>query len=196
MDCMTNPEAVMTEAADGLPSFKVVVGGMNGREEYFVKPGDRVPINVTLFNFGNPEEAGAFNVKYEEGKLFFKADVHFTQMQMATQTRDTLLPGDYRPLMLRSLYSSGSQSFVIGDFNSKGKVELRSSSTKMTSASLGALHMKISAGGKDQEVYVVGSQGVKGRPRVLSFDNTSFAVSYGSMEVLLPFSIHCHYFIM
>ncbi len=196
MDFMPNPAEVMTEAADGLPTFKVVVGGMNGREEYFVKPGDRVPINGTLFNFGNPEEAGAFNVKYEEGKLFFKADVPFTQMQMATQTRDTLLPGDYRPLMLRSLYSSGSQSFVIGDFNSKGKVELRSSSPKMTSASLGALHMKISAEGKEQEVYVVGSQGVKGRPRVLSFDNTSFAVSYGSREVLLPFSIQCHDFIM
>jgi len=193
---MPNPVEVMTEAEDGVPTFQVVIGGAEGREEYHVKLGDRANIYGTLFNFGNPEEPGAFNVKYENGGLFFMADAPYTQMNMAAQTRDTILPGQYRPLELRSLYSGPSGSFVIADFRSKGSVELNSSSPKMTANSLAALRMKISAGGQEQEFFVVGSQGVQGRPRTLSVANTDFAVAYGSREVALPFSIQLHDFIM
>ncbi|MBK8491056.1 MAG: cytochrome c biogenesis protein CcsA [Saprospirales bacterium] len=197
LDFMPNPTEVMTEGLDGAPTFKVVIGGADGREEYFVKLGDRAPIRGTIFNFGNPEDPVAFNVKYEDGKLLFMTDVPFTQMVMATQTRDTLSPGVYRPLMLRSLYSSGAQNFVIGDFNPQGKVELASSSRKMVSSSMGALHMKVTADGKEQQFYVAGAQGVKGRPQIISLDNnTSLAISYGAKEVFLPFSIQCHDFIM
>lgn len=136
LDFLPNPAETMVEAPDGLPTLKVVIAGANGREEYYVKQGDRTNIRGTLFNFGNPEEAGAFNIKYEDGKLYFMTDVAFTQMVMATQTLDTLQPGAYWPLMLRSMYSNGMQSFVFGDFNPSAKVEVVSSSRKMTSNSL------------------------------------------------------------
>ena len=196
MDFLPNPAEMMVEAPGGLPLLKVVIAGANGREEYYVKQGDRTNIRGTVFNFGNPEESGAFNIKYEEGKLYFLTDVAFTQMVMATQTLDTLPPGAYWPLALRSMYSNGVQSFVFGDFNPSAKVEIVSSSRKMTSNSMGGLRMQVSADGKSQEFFIAGSKGVEGRPAILTLGDMSLAVSYGSKEVQLPFAIKLHDFIM
>ncbi len=120
----------MVEDPNGVPIIKVVIGGANGREEFLVKYLDKVNIYGTLFNFGNPEDPAAFNIKFENNNLTFMAGSPFAQMVMATQTRDTLAPGVYHPLMLRSLYSNGEQSFVFGDFKVNGKPEISSSSPK------------------------------------------------------------------
>ncbi len=193
---MPNPKEVLVEDASGVPIIKVVIGGMNGREEFLVKYLDKVNIYGTLFNFGNPEDPSAFNIKYENKNLTFMAPTPFAQMVMATQKRDTLAPGVYHPLMLRSMYSNGEQSFVFGDFKPSAKSEISSSSPKMISTSTGGLQLKISLGGEQRELFVVGSQGVEGKPGVVSFGNTDLAVSYGAKRVVLPFAIKLRDFIM
>jgi len=196
MSFMPNPQEALVEDPNGVPIIKVVIGGMNGREEFLVKYLDKVNIYGTLFNFGNPEDPAAFNIKFENNNLTFMAGTPFAQMVMATQTRDTLAPGVYHPLMLRSLYSNGEQSFVFGDFRVNGKPEISSSSPKMLSTSTGGLDLKVSLGGEEKNVFIVGSQGVEGRPGVVSFGNTSLAVSYGAKRVVLPFAIKLRDFIM
>jgi cytochrome c-type biogenesis protein CcsB len=193
---MPNPQEALVEDPNGVPIIKVVIGGMNGREEFLVKYLDKVNIYGTLFNFGNPEDPAAFNIKFENNNLTFMAGSPFAQMVMATQTRDTLAPGIYHPLMLRSLYSNGEQSFVFGDFKVNGKPEISSSSPKMLSTSTGGLDLKVSLGGEEKNVFIVGSQGVEGRPGVVSFGNSSLAVTYGAKRVVLPFAIKLRDFIM
>lgn len=191
-----NPKETLIEDEQGIPVIKVVIGGMNGREEFPVKYGDKVFIYGTLFNFGNPEDPQAFNIKYENDELSFMAGQPYAQMVMATQTRDTLLPGAYHPLMLRSLYSNGVQNFVFGDFKSKARTEISSSSPKMTSTSTGGLDIRLSMGGQEQTIFVSGSQGAEGLPKGATLGNTQLAVSYGSKRVALPFSIQLRDFIM
>ena len=193
---MPNPTEGMDDDPNGVPVIKVVIGGMNGREEYFLKYGDRANIGGTLFNFSSVDDDRAFNIRYQNDSLQFKAGVIFTQMQMATQKSDTLAPGVYHPLFLRSMYSNGVQSFVMGDFNPKGRIVVNSSSLKMSSTSLGALRMKVRFKGQEEELLVTGSPGLEGRPEVASFGNSSLAVSYGAKQMTLPFSIKLHDFIM
>ena len=197
LDFIPNPsETIVEDPIIGIPVLKVVIGGANGREEFPVRFGDRVNIYGTQFNFGNTEEPGAFNIQYENNSLVFKTNSVFTQMVMATQQRDTLAPGVYHPLLLRSLYSNGRESFVIGDFKPKGDVEVMSSSDKMTGNSNAALHLKITANGQEHLRYVAGSQGVEGRPQVFPLGHTSLAVSYGAKRIKLPFAIKLNDFIM
>ncbi len=193
---MPNPKEVLVDDDSGVPVLKVVIGGANGREEYYVKKGDRVKIRGTLFNFKETEEPLAFNLKYENGELFYKAGGAYNVMQMATQKKDTLAPGVYHPVLLRSLYSNGQQSFVFGNFTPNGRVEIASSSEKMASNSMGGLKMKISTNGEEKTFTVFGSKGVEGRPRILEVGNMGFSVSYGSKKVDLPFSIKLNDFIM
>ncbi len=197
LDFMPNPTETITEdEANGVPILKVVIGGANGREEFPVRYGDQVTIYGTLFNFGNTEVPDAFNIRYENNNLSFKTNRTYTQMVMATQQRDTILPGEEHPLMLRSLYTDGQGSFVFGDFKPKARVEMTSSSPKMTGNSRGALRLKVTGNGKSQELYVTGRQGEEGTPQIAELGSTSLAVSYGSRRVQLPFALKLNDFIM
>ncbi len=196
LDFMPNPTEVMVDDDKGVPILKVVIAGMNGREEFLVKQGGKVNIYGTLFNFGNPEEARAFNIKMQNDSLYFMAGAAFSQMVMATQTKDTLPPGIYHPLRLRSMYSDGMHSFVFGAFSPQGRAEVKSADEKMSSTSTGGLDMKVSFGGEEKKVLIIGSQGVESAPRVVPFGSSSVGISYGARRVTIPFSIRLNDFIM
>lgn len=196
LDFMPNPQEVMVDDEHGVPVLKVVFGGANGREEYYVKYGDQTRIRGTLFNFTPQENPRAFNLKLENGQLYFKAPNTFSQTVMATQEKDTLAGGQYHPLQLRSLYANDQQSFVFGMFSPNARVELTSADRKMQSNSSAGLKVKVSGGGESQENYVFGMQGVEGRPRVYSVGQVELAVSYGSKRVELPFALQLRDFIM
>ena len=195
-DFIPNPQEILVEDEQGVPTLKVVIGGENGREEYFVRSGDRARIRGTLFNFGNPAEAGAFNIAYRDGQLSFLTNMPFTQMQMANRQLDTIPPGKQSPLLLRSLYSNGLQSFVFGAFTEHGNTELISSSQKMTNSSLGGLALKVSLGDETRQVYLAGSKGMEGAPRSLALGDLRLSMSYGARRINLPFSIRLNDFIM
>lgn len=196
VDFMPNPSEVMVNDDSGTPILKIVIGGMNGREEYFLKQGEKASINGTLFNFGTPETADAFNIKYEKEQLTFLAGTTFIQTQMATQKTDTLSPGMHRPLLLRSLYASGSQKFVFGEFVPHGRMEVTSTADKMTNSSVGGLHINLGFGGEEKEIFVYGRKGMEGSPQIVTVGGANIAVSYGAKRVTLPFSIKLHDFIM
>lgn len=193
---LPNPKENLVEDANGVPILKVVIGGMNGREEFLVRYLDKVNIYGTLFNFGNPEQPDAFNIRYDNNNLTFMAGTTFTQMVMATQTRDTLAPDVYHPLRLRSMYSNGEQSFVFGDFKPAASSQISSSSPKMTSTSSGGLDVKITLGGEEKTIFITGSPGEEGKPGIANFTNGAVAVAYGAKKVVLPFSIQLRDFIM
>ena len=137
-----------------------------------------------------------FNIKYENGQLSFITDIAYTQMQMATQRKDTLKPGVIHPLLLRHLYSSDRQSFVIADFKPAGRIEVASSSSKMSSNSTGGLNMKITLNGLEQYFVLYGTKGVEGNTRKLSLGDADISISYGSKRVNLPFALKLNQFIM
>jgi len=191
-----NPGQMLIEDENGKPIIKIVMGGMNGREEYFLKYREPLNLRGTLFNFDEAEKQQAVNIRYENGGLFIKSNEALTQTFMATQQRDTLIPGEYHPLMMRSLYAGGRLSFVMADFRPKGKIDIASSSEKMTSTSMGAIHIKLTFDDYAEHFYVYGAMGMEGTPQVVNMGTSSFSVSYGAKKVLLPFSIKLNKFIM
>ena len=195
-DFIPNPKEILQEDKNGIPILSIVMGGMNGREEYYLKYKDQVNINGTVFNFDESAQNHAINIKYEGGRLFFKTNSSIIQMQMATQTKDTLLPVVYHPLLLRSLYSNARTRFVISDFKPTGKLIVTSSSEKMTSTSIAGLDMKIGIDGQDKNFYLYGRKGVEGKPANVSLGTTSFSITYGAKKVFLPFEIKLNKFIM
>jgi cytochrome c-type biogenesis protein CcsB len=193
---MPNPSEVMVDDEQGLPTLKVVIAGMQGREEFLVQQGDKSNIYGTNFNFGNPEMPGAFNIQLRNDSLYFLADVPFSQMVMATQTQDSLPAGIWHPLRLRSMYSDGQHSFVFGAYSPHARAEVKSASEKMASNSTGGVEMILTMGDEQRKVFVTGSQGVEGTPRVADFGNGSVAVGYGAKRVTVPFSIQLNDFIL
>ncbi len=193
---MPNPAETMVDDEQGLPTLKVVIAGMGGREEYLLQQGDQSNIYGTNFNFGNPEMPSAFNIQLRNDSLYFLADVPFSQMVMATQTQDSLPAGQWHPLRLRSMYSDGQHSFVFGAYSPHARTEITSTDRKMASNSTGGVELILTMGDEQRKVFITGSQGVEGTPRVADFANASVAVAYGAKRVELPFGIRLNDFIM
>ncbi|MFZ1703235.1 MAG: cytochrome c biogenesis protein CcsA [Saprospiraceae bacterium] len=193
---LPNPLENIVEDEDGVAVMKIVVGGTKGREEFFIKQGDRVHINGVNFNFTDELMPNAFNVKVQNDSLYFSTDEAVTQTVMATQKKDTILPSAYRPLLLRALYVKGSSGFVIGDFRTKAKVEFSSGEAKMKNESAAGLRLEIIKNGEKKELFLIGRKGIEGQPKVADFGDFEVAVHYGAQRISVPFNIGLRDFIM
>lgn len=192
-----NPVRTVSNAEGAPPMLKIVFGGANGREEYFLTGGQSKRIKNTLFNFKSQKIAGALNIFYKEGNLYLDTDKTMSETVMATQQQKTLMPEDSaHELKLRALYTHGSDRFVFGDFRPQGEVKVSSEDQKVRRESLTALKLNVKINGKEHEVYTYGQKGLPGRPARIQDENFLLEVSYGAKPVKLPFSIYLHEFIM
>ena len=196
-DFIPNPVQVLNSSMNGKPTLKMVVSGMNGREEYFISEGESKRIKNVLYNFNDNEIPNAFNIMFKGDSLSFKTNTTYSQMVMATQTRDTIYPSDhYNDLKLRSLYSNGINSVVFPEFSPNGTVTMESEGAKVKNESITALVLNVSVNGSKQETVIYGAKGNPGRPKTLGFNDLNIAVSYGSKDIYLPFYIKLKKFIL
>lgn len=196
-DFIPNPEQKLNSSKTGHPIVKVVFGGMGGREEYFIQQGETRNIHDAVINFNDDLIPDAINIIYRNDSVLLQTNRVMTQTVMATQEKDTLYPASgYYPLRLRALYSDGVNSFVFGDFNPRGRVQIVSGDPKMTSESMAALKVEVSINGIVDTLYVGGAKGVHGRPAATKLDNLDLSISYGAKHIPLPFSLKLYDFIM
>ena len=192
-----NPAQVLETQDDGIPFLKIVLAGMGARQEYFLGQGQSKQFQNVVFNFSDQQVPNAIQIKYEDNGLYVRTNRPLTQMTMATQRLDTIEPtGEFTPLIMRSLYSDGQNSFVISEFNPSGLLRIKSEDLKVRSESNTALVMQLSVNGETRTGYVFGQKGVVGRPTTLQFRDMDIDVSYGSKPMQLPFSVKLYDFIM
>lgn len=191
-----NPEEKLEDDPSGAPVMKVVIAGQRGREEYFVRYGDRTRIGGVNFNFSDQVIPEAFNVRTQNDSLYFMYAAPVIQTVMATQTTDTLMPGAFLPLRLRSMYQVGPNGFVIGDFRPKAKMSVVPGDKKMKNESQAGLVLSVSRNGQEKEILVTGQKGVEGKPEVVDFGESRLEVSYGARKISVPFSLALRDFIM
>ncbi|MCI5055620.1 MAG: cytochrome c biogenesis protein CcsA [Flavobacteriales bacterium] len=192
-----NPIEKLEESQAGLPIIQLVIGGNNGRENYYLKAGEKRQIKGSWFTFNAEEIIGGFNLKYERNDLYIKSARDLVQRVMATQKVDTIAGSDvYQPLLLKTLYSSGNLSFVISNFESKGAVIIESEGFKLKNESSMALQFNIDWNDKTFEKTIYGRKGSTGIPIILPLDKGKLEMSYGSKVLNLPFQIALHDFQM
>ena len=133
---------------------------------------------------------------YRNDSLVLKSPELLDHMVMATQAKDTIPAGVYVPLVVRSLYSGANINFVIGDFNPKGKLMMKSGGLKMTNESMAALKLNITINDEPSSVFIYGNKGIEGTPEKVKGGNTELLVSYGAKQIELPFSLKLRDFIM
>ncbi|WP_223033430.1 cytochrome c biogenesis protein [Hanstruepera marina] len=192
-----NPEfTVVTDLEDGKPTLKIVIAGMNGREEYYLSQGETKRLGGRVYNFSDPYISGAFNIQYQNGELTFNTDRALFETVMATQQKDTIPANNMSTLKLRALYSDGTNNTVFPEFYTNAKTELQSGDPKVKNESTVALVLNITAKGLTKEAIIYGNKGMLGDPAVLGFDGLTFKMAYGSKEVKVPFQVQLNDFIM
>ena len=192
-----NPKKSLSESIDGIPTLQLVIGGLNGREEYYISLGETKRIGNVIYNFKDTPFPDAFNIAVRNESLVFTSSKVLTQTVMATQKKDTIYPSDTdSPLKLSALYTDGVNSVVFSDYNKKGSVQIESADPKVKNESLTALLMEVAVNGESKETYVYSSKGNEGRPELLTFNNLNASISYGAKEMKVPFNIKLNKFIL
>lgn len=186
---LPNPEEVLKFDENGLPILKIVFGGSAGRQEYYLRKGEVKNYNGTIFNFSNNPVPGSIIIQEQNGQPFIQVSQPFEVTVMATQTKTNLTPGIMQPLQIRSLYASGNQRFVFGDFTPSGKLTIESGGQKMTNESLGGVQLTLAFNGENRPITVYGRKGSPGIPNQQQLGDALISVSYGAREVQLPFSL-------
>ncbi len=196
-EVVPNPRKVIRESLQGLPTVQLVMGGPNGREEYFLSEGETKRIRNVVFNFQETDLPDAINLIYRNDSLLFRANRTYTQTVMATQQTDTLFPSEkYVPLSLRALYSDGTNNVVFSDFRKQGKVRMVSDNPKVSNESLMAVWLDLTVDGETKGTYLFGQRGMPGRTETLGFGDTEITMAYGAREVVVPFEVRLNDFIL
>ncbi|PCJ81231.1 MAG: cytochrome C biogenesis protein [Bacteroidetes bacterium] len=206
LDIMPNPDNLLVESENGQPILKIVFGGSNGREEFYIGDGERRTISGLNFDFSKSlsdssvvdfsESPADISIFYEEGELFIKSKTELSEMVMITQAQSILEKGIVHPLKLRSFYNTGEKGFVFGAFVSSGELQLTSTDVKMDNSSIVGVHLKVNIDDKEFDRYVFGRTGGEGRAEVFNVDNFEFSISYGAKRINLPFGLYLNDFIM
>lgn len=196
LEVIPNPEESMVESEEGIPTIKIVFGSAEGREEYFLQKSEKRNINGVNFNFSSEYYPNAFNIDFSEKGLVFKSAVPVVQTVMATQKTDTVQPGEFKPLMLRSMYQYNGSSFVFGEFQKDVQLAVVSKDKKIKNESLVSLKMRLKSKDDSKEFLITGRKGEEGRSASVMVGSTQFLIDYGSKIIQLPFAIQLKKFIL
>lgn len=193
-DFIMNAKEVIKQDPKGTLYLKMVESGDGSRHEHYLKAGEVQNIHNVLFAFNKPTD-GAVNVTKEGDKYTFKAPFGGEFMRMADKLQGTVVKDSVQDLMFRSLYNVGGAQFVFPDAAINGKVGYESNNDYKDKATDDALIVTIKAGGKTQDVTLIGSKGKMGEPQSFKVGGLDFTLFYGSKVYTLPFKIKLNDFI-
>jgi cytochrome c-type biogenesis protein CcsB len=196
LSIIPNPEQKLVPAADGKPTLKVVFGGANGREEYFLQAGDQQRINGVLFNFTSEIIAEAVNIGLADGELWLQTNRDIHRTVMADRSESDLPAGQKHPLKLRAMHDMGTAQFVFGDFVANGSYTVAAGDSKLDRESTIGINLLVRIGEQSFERTIYGNAGSVGNREIFETENLRLAISYGAKIIELPFSLFLHDFIM
>lgn len=191
LDFIANPIQKMESSPEGKPTFKVVIAGINGREEYYISKGEKRTIGKHTFNFSDQIDPNAINLSNHDGDIHIMTPFPLIQTVMATQKTDTIHADSmWHPLILRSLYANEIGGFVFSEYRENALVKMVSEERKMKNESKAALEIEVNYNGNKQIQYIYGQKGLPGRPGIFRYEDLSLAIAYGAKPLQLPFSIY------
>ena len=193
IDFMENATEGLVLDPEGERYIKIVEASDGNRHDHYIKEGDVANIHNLLFTLDNPIP-GAINIEVEAGEYFITSPFGGSFMRMADQYQGELTTDERQPLELRSLYSLPNFQFVIPEPVLRGRFDIVQAE-EQTNARQDALRLEISTENETQVVSLLGGKGYSNDPKKISLGGLDFYLTYGSLELELPFEIQLNDFI-
>ncbi|CAN5378174.1 cytochrome c biogenesis protein CcsA [soil metagenome] len=184
---------ILSESGDNF--LQIVEAGDGNRHEHFLKEGQVANIHNILFAYNIPTE-GAVNliVDEEEGIYQIKSPFEGDFLRMSDQMEGELVADTLQTFQLRSLYNIGGMQFVVPEPVSRGTIDLIPTPTKEPGQA-NAVSLRVTTGGEATTVSMLGGKGIINPPQQVQVGGLDFYLSYGSINLELPFQIRLDEFI-
>ncbi|MEN8119397.1 MAG: c-type cytochrome biogenesis protein CcsB [Bacteroidota bacterium] len=191
------PNAVenVVAAENGEPIVVFTFLNNNIRNDVTIKYGETKWVGDQLFCFGiNPPE-NAFYLDYVNDTLCFMNNEEVSYSIMRDSVVGKIDAKILSPLLNRFLYTWNTNALVLNKVYPKAKTELRSMGIK-NNGGQNALIFDITNNNQTQELLVFGKDSYIGKQNNIKSGKYNIAISYGSKEIELPFSLKLNDFVL
>ena len=193
MDFMENVTEDLVLDPDGYKYIKIVEAIDGTRHNHYIKEGEVSNIHNVLFTLNNPIK-GAINIEVIDGEYFLTSPFKGSFLRMADQYTDNVVPEKKENLQFRSLYTISNYQFVIPEPVLRGKFDVVKLDQQEDNFQ-DMLKVRVGVGGESKEVNLLGGKGFSETNKKVSVGPLDFYMSYGSVEMNLPFEIKLNDFI-
>ncbi len=186
---LPNAQKTFIEDPDGQPYMEIVIASKSGMQTYFIQDQSHVSFQNIIFKLNETQKDSSVMFFIEKNKLFVESPLHLIGVSMQTGSDTvTLQSGTKNELKKNQLYKVDNVQFVIKSFSEKGKLTyIPGDWTKGVEYNVLAFTLK--SGDKKKEVFVPTVEKDKGETVSLRMNDEDFLISFGSVEVELPFEL-------
>jgi len=145
-------------------------------------------VNGMTIGFNREDTTAQINFYAQGETIWMTAPFLVSEIQMGDAGGEEYAPGQSVPIRENTLYAMGSMRMALQSYMPSARKQIvRAPAGQMSH--LGAVLLEIKYRGMSSEVYVPGLAGMTGRPVEGTMGDLSYTITYGSKEILVPFSL-------
>lgn len=189
IDFIPNARQIITGSDEGSPYISVVTSDGTGRYNMLLKEGESQQLGNYNIRFGGRYDSSAVNiVKLGNDLIITAPDTIFSTPMSGDGKSEKFPPYQNGQFVKRKLFSVGNLSLVLTDFYKHGKISYVPYENKNANF-MDVAVIEVKSGNETKIVNLRGGKGYKGDISEFSINGIPVAMSFGSKEIKLPFSI-------
>ncbi|MBK5209714.1 MAG: cytochrome c biogenesis protein CcsA [Flavobacteriaceae bacterium] len=181
-----NAQVVFEASEAGEEYLKFVESGNGGRHDHYIKKGATEEVHGVLVGFDSPIKNTIDFVTAESG-LKIKSIADGTFFRMADKFEGTITKDSLQDFSLLAVHSLAGLQFVVPQNPIRGSY--KTIAGKKDQSGLAQLEFDVTAGSETKHIKLNGTQFSIQPPTQFSIGKLNFRMSYGAMQMQLPFSI-------
>lgn len=181
-----NVQNIFEENENGFEYLKFVESGSGGRHDHFIKRGTTEVFHGVTVGYDS-ENKNTINFKTIDGNLKILSIVDGDFFRMADKFEGTIVKDSLQDFSILAVHNIAGLQFVVPQNSIKG--DYKAVSGDKDQNSLAQLEFDVTAGGETKKIKLVGGKFAIQQPTTFSVGNLNFRMSYGAMQIQLPFSI-------
>jgi cytochrome c-type biogenesis protein CcsB len=185
-DYIPNAQDTFEENENGSDYLLFVESGSGGRHDHYIKKGTTELVHGVLVGYDAPNKS-TIDFKTVNGNLKIQSAIAGSFFRMADSFEGTIVKDSLQDFSILAVHSIAGLQFVVPKNAVKGSY--KTVAGDKDSNSLAQLEFDVTAGDKTTHVKLRGGKLAIQQPTQFSVENLNFRMSYGAMQMQLPFSI-------
>jgi cytochrome c-type biogenesis protein CcsB len=185
-DYIPNAADVFEENENGDDYLLIVESGAGGRHNHYLKRGSSDLVHGVLIGYDAPS-TNAIDFKNVNGELKIQSTVEGTFFRMADQFNGTVVKDSIQDFSILAVYNIAGLQFVVPQQSVKGSYKTITGDKETNTYA--QLEFDVTVANETQKVKLRGGKFAIQPPTQFSVGNLNFRMSYGAMQLQLPFSI-------
>ena len=181
-----NAEEVFEENEAGDEYLLIVESGAGGRHNHYIKKGNIENVHGVQIGFDSPSK-NVIDFKTVDGNLKIESSVEGQFFRMADNFEGTIAKDSLQDFSVLAVHAVAGLQFVVPSGPVKGAYITVAGDKDANS--LAQLEFEVTVGEETKQIKVYGGKFAIQPPTQFSVGNLNFRMSYGAMQMQLPFSI-------